>query len=205
MLCRAQNEELKRRLKVYLAERKSEDDDHIEDEWLLFILDYNPVKRISCGIAAVGLFLIMVLLVGYVGKIAYYDLRPEKECLVEANIAEFNLIRDLLSKRQRCNVCHKVRQIPKIRNIDPQVFEKKFAYSQRPVVVMDAAKNWTAINKFSYSFLKDVFKGAALEAVAESCQFFGYKSDLSSLQEVFEMSPSRAYRAPNTKPWYVGW
>ena len=36
-----------------------------------------------------------------------------------------------------------------------------------------------------------------------SCQFFAYKTDFGSLEDVFLMSKRRA--ALKGKPWYIGW
>ncbi|CAL7940419.1 unnamed protein product [Xylocopa violacea] len=75
-----------------------------------------------------------------------------------------------------------------------------YAYSGRPVVVTDAMANWTATTKFSFAFFKSLYDGEDA-----NCQFFPYKTEFKSLQDVFEMSESRASLEEGTKPWYVGW
>lgn len=75
-----------------------------------------------------------------------------------------------------------------------------YAYSGKPVVISDAMANWTAPMVFSFSFFKTLYDGE--EA---SCQFFPYKTEFRSLQDVFDMSADRAMMEKGTAPWYVGW
>lgn len=79
-------------------------------------------------------------------------------------------------------------------------FANSYAYSGKPVVITDAMMNWTAPKVFSFSFLKTLYHGEDA-----NCQFFPYKTEFHSLQDVFDMSDSRATMAKGTKPWYVGW
>ncbi|CAL7940418.1 unnamed protein product [Xylocopa violacea] len=99
-----------------------------------------------------------------------------------------------------CSMCRDVQQVDRISNVDPATFEQRYAYSGRPVVVTDAMANWTATTKFSFAFFKSLYDGEDA-----NCQFFPYKTEFKSLQDVFEMSESRASLEEGTKPWYVGW
>lgn len=76
----------------------------------------------------------------------------------------------------------------------------RYAYSGRPVVVVDAAINWTATEVFSFPFFKSLYEG-----VDGNCQFFPYRTEFKSLREVFEMSAGRSLLEKGTEPWYVGW
>lgn len=78
--------------------------------------------------------------------------------------------------------------------------DRSYAYTARPVVVTDATTNWTAMDTFSYAYLKELYRGQEAD-----CQFFPYKTEFRSLQDVFNMSASRALLKAGTKPWYVGW
>lgn len=78
--------------------------------------------------------------------------------------------------------------------------EGRYAYSGRPVVVVDAAINWTATEVFSFPFFKSLYEG-----VDGNCQFFPYRTEFKSLREVFEMSADRSLLEEGTEPWYVGW
>ncbi|XP_015186824.1 PREDICTED: uncharacterized protein LOC107071907 [Polistes dominula] len=98
-----------------------------------------------------------------------------------------------------CSICRDIQRIDKLSNIDPIVFEERYAYSGRPVVIMDAMINWTAPKIFSYSFFKSLYEGEQA-----GCQFFPYKTEFRSLQDVFNMSTSRSLLQAGTKPWYVG-
>ena len=42
-------------------------------------------------------------------------------------------------------------------------------------------------------------------SVEHNCQFFPYKTDFHSLQEVFNMSDDRAQLKDGAEPWYIGW
>ncbi|KAG7207795.1 hypothetical protein KM043_009404 [Ampulex compressa] len=99
-----------------------------------------------------------------------------------------------------CSICIDVQRVDRLSNVDPVVFEERYAYSGRPVVVTDAMANWTAPKVFSFSFFKSLYDGE--EA---NCQFFPYKTEFQSLQDVFDMNESRSLLEEGTKPWYVGW
>ncbi|XP_015598996.1 uncharacterized protein LOC107269546 [Cephus cinctus] len=99
-----------------------------------------------------------------------------------------------------CSVCLDVKEVEKLSGVDPAFFEERYAYSGRPVVITDATSNWTAPQVFSFSFFKDLYEGQV-----SNCQFFPYKTEFHSLQEVLNMSRSRAQLEAGTKSWYVGW
>lgn len=67
-------------------------------------------------------------------------------------------------------------------------------------MITDAMINWTATETFSFSFFKSLYDGEDA-----NCQFFPYKTEFKSLQDVFDMSASRSLLEEGTKPWYVGW
>ncbi|XP_043264834.1 uncharacterized protein LOC122404702 [Colletes gigas] len=99
-----------------------------------------------------------------------------------------------------CSICRDVQQVDRISNVVPGTFEERYAYSGRPVVITDAMTNWTAPRVFSFMFLKSLYDGEDA-----NCQFFPYKTEFKSLQDVFEMDASRSLLEEGTKPWYVGW
>ena len=39
----------------------------------------------------------------------------------------------------------------------------------------------------------------------KGCQFFPYRTNFDTLQDVFNMDPDRAAFKPGTEPWYIGW
>ncbi|XP_076634798.1 uncharacterized protein LOC143348461 [Colletes latitarsis] len=99
-----------------------------------------------------------------------------------------------------CSICRDVQQVDRISNVVPGTFEERYAYSGRPVVITDAMTNWTAPRVFSFMFFKSLYDGEDA-----NCQFFPYKTEFKSLQDVFEMDASRSLLEEGTKPWYVGW
>lgn len=76
----------------------------------------------------------------------------------------------------------------------------RYAYSGRPVVVVDATINWTATEVFSFPFFKSLYDG-----VDADCQFFPYRTEFKSLQDVLDMGTDRSLLERGTEPWYVGW
>jgi len=82
----------------------------------------------------------------------------------------------------------------------------RYAYSGRPVVVIDAMENWTAQHVFSFQFFKGVYE-ESLEhwTLQTGCQFFPYETEFTQLREVFNMSEDRAHMRDGTRPWYIGW
>lgn len=106
-----------------------------------------------------------------------------------------------------CDFCRNVSSVEKLDHVSPEYFEKVYAYSSVPVVITDGTQNWTASKVFSYEFFKSLYsKGSpALQNIEENCQFFPYKTNFSSLEEVFEMDDDRALMKHGSDPWYIGW
>ena len=96
--------------------------------------------------------------------------------------------------------------MPRVSNISKEEFLAKYAYSGRPVVITDAAQNWSAVGKFNFRFFKRIYARnmeAAEENVDEGCYFFPYKSGFDSLGEALRMPKKRAEW--KGEPWYIGW
>ena len=72
-------------------------------------------------------------------------------------------------------------------------------------MVKGGAGNWSALNMFSYKYFKLLYN--KLDALKENddlgCQFFPYKTNFASLEDVFKMSKKRA--ALKKDQWYIGW
>ncbi|XP_067651644.1 uncharacterized protein [Haliotis asinina] len=116
-------------------------------------------------------------------------------------------MQDMFRPPLSCDFCKGIKQIDKVANIKPEEFEDIYAYSARPVVITDGMKNWTATEKFSFSFFKNIYKegSPALENVENNCQFFPYKTSFKNLGEVFQMDEERATMKDGSQPWYIGW
>ncbi|XP_071785168.1 uncharacterized protein [Asterias amurensis] len=138
----------------------------------------------------------------WMGSIMNLNIDTEA-CLVEAPEAVLDLFRSPVN----CTICRDVVEIKKVTGLTPEEFESIYAYSARPVVVMDGAKNWTAQEHLSFQFFQDVYgpNSPVLEGTSPDCQFFPYRSSFDSLQEVFEMTPEQANLSDGSKPWYIGW
>ncbi|XP_062620012.1 uncharacterized protein LOC134281590 [Saccostrea cucullata] len=132
-----------------------------------------------------------------------YELIAESRCIVENGGFTIEVARPLTN----CDCCRNLKEFPVERNITPEDFVKKYAYTAVPVLIKDATHNWTAMTNFSFDFFKNVYtktKGA-LTTIDEECQFFPYKTEFETLGEVFNMSAERANFTAGEKPWYIGW
>ncbi|XP_011877774.1 PREDICTED: uncharacterized protein LOC105567481 isoform X2 [Vollenhovia emeryi] len=105
-------------------------------------------------------------------------------------------VQKLFRPPQDCSICQDVQQVDKLTAVDPTIFEQRYAYSGKPVVISDAMANWTAPKVFSFPFFKTLYDGEGA-----SCQFFPYKTEFRSLQDVFDMSADRAVMEKGTAPW----
>ena len=172
-----------------------------------------PIWPKVCGCVASFLLLVLVVLVAQwpVQRrtlmelwFRYSDLDIDKEnCLVELNDVFLDVVRPPVD----CSICEKVETVDKVTNLSPELFELKYAYSGRPVVIEDGMKNWTARDTFSFDFFKNIYgeDSPALMNIESNCQFFPYKTNFGTLGEVFNMSKERADMKDNSEPWYIGW
>ncbi|XP_015126093.1 bifunctional arginine demethylase and lysyl-hydroxylase JMJD6-B [Diachasma alloeum] len=126
----------------------------------------------------------------------YFLSHRHQKCLVETP----TVFQRIFRPAEDCSVCHDVQQVEKLANVEPEVFEERYAYSGRPVVITDATSNWSATRVFSFGFFKSLYQDQDA-----NCQFFPYKTDFRSLREVFNMTEDRARLRPGSQPWYVGW
>jgi hypothetical protein len=127
----------------------------------------------------------------------------DERCLVDFRQTMMDLFRPV----SNCNICRNLREVDRVANITPEEFEAKYAYSKRPVVITDGAKNWSAPKIFSFKYFKELYPedSPALKNLKENCQFFPYKTNFQNLGEVFAMSEERANLKDGQKPWYIGW
>ncbi|XP_011493821.1 PREDICTED: uncharacterized protein LOC105359040 [Ceratosolen solmsi marchali] len=139
--------------------------------------------------------LLGVCLLVYLARDYYHSVKYDR-CLID----QPPLVRQIFRPAEDCSVCRDVKHVEKISNVDPKLFEERYAYSGRPVVIRDATNGWSAMQVFSFAFLKELYEGQDA-----NCQFFPYKTEFRSLQDVFNMSTSRALLQAGSKPWYVGW
>ncbi|KAJ8979112.1 hypothetical protein NQ317_014124 [Molorchus minor] len=106
---------------------------------------------------------------------------------------------------ENCEICSSVAKVDRLSNISVTEFSEKYAKTAKPLVVTDGAVNWPALKSFNFNFFKTLYKKVDVEKNGRSCQFFPYKTNFKSLQQVLEMSPERAKLKEGEKSWYVGW
>lgn len=131
-----------------------------------------------------------------------FDLERE-QCILET----LEGVEDIFRPPITCSICQNVTTVERLSGISVAEFEENFAYSSRPVVITDAMNDWTAVDKFSFEYLKSVYHNdsPALTRATSDCQFFPYKTNFGSLKDVFAMSSDRARLKDGSKPWYIGW
>ncbi|XP_057290459.1 uncharacterized protein LOC130613150 [Hydractinia symbiolongicarpus] len=104
-----------------------------------------------------------------------------------------------------CSFCRGITKFDRVSQLSQQDFVEKYAYSGRPVIITDATKNWTATEKFSFEFIKSVYRkdSPVLSGDSKECQFFPYQTKFATLSDVFKM-PAKMKNMEG-KPWYIGW
>lgn len=127
----------------------------------------------------------------------------DERCLLDLR----EKILDFFRPVTNCDICRNLHEVDRVANITPEEFEAKYAYTGRPVVITDGAKNWSAPEVFSFKYFKELYPEGSpvLKNMKENCQFFPYKTSFQNLGEVFEMSEARANLQDGQSPWYIGW
>jgi hypothetical protein len=78
----------------------------------------------------------------------------KEECAIPVPEIFFTTMRPI----DDCSMCINVNEIKRVEKITKKEFLEKYAYSGIPVIITDAAKNWTAAHVVNYTFLKDLYK-----------------------------------------------
>ena len=137
-------------------------------------------------------------------KVAEYvlDFDIEKDFCV---IPYPEIILDMFRPPVECAICEDVHQVDRVSLLSREEFVRKYAYTSRPVVITDGTKDWTASQHFSFDYFKSIYgpESPVLLSEDQKCQFFPYKTNFKSLQEVFNMSKEDANMKGH--PWYIGW
>lgn len=126
----------------------------------------------------------------------------EDPCLMTIN----DFFIEVARKPSNCSlVCEGLKVIPRVSGLSKEDFLTKYAYTGRPLVVTDAARNWSATERFNFTFFKDLFEKNkdAYRINEDECQFFPYRTEFISLEEAMNMSKERSEW--KEKPWYFGW
>ncbi|XP_019644361.1 PREDICTED: bifunctional arginine demethylase and lysyl-hydroxylase JMJD6-like [Branchiostoma belcheri] len=177
----------------------------------IFLGRRKPSKRAATWVVrvVVGILFPCLLAVGLQLHQNDFDLENLMESLTSSPCAvEFPTLLDEMTRPiADCSMCKGIRSAPVLENISKEDFLQKYAYSGVPLLVKGATKSWTAMEAFSYEFLKDLYEGTegALDAVNDDCQFFPYNTDFGSLEEAFNMSDARSELREGEESWYFGW
>lgn len=107
---------------------------------------------------------------------------------------------------ESCDICFNVNEVDKVGNISAMEFFEKYSKVAKPLVVKDGAITWAALKLFDFDFFKNLYQSVDTKKNSRrNCQFFPYKTEFKSLEEVFEMKGERSKLAPGEKSWYIGW
>ncbi|XP_012538594.1 uncharacterized protein LOC105837941 [Monomorium pharaonis] len=157
----------------------------------------RPAKPIKVRAWHLWLLLLIVTWIALQSSWTYVQAYRYSKCWITTP----SFVQKLFRPPQDCSICQDIQQVDKLIAVDPTIFEQRYAYSGKPVVISDAMANWTASEVFSFAFFKTLYDGGE----QANCQFFPYKTEFRSLQDVFNMSANRAMMEKGTTPWYVGW
>ena len=176
--------------------------DNIRSEFLREVKEHSTSRTRSRQ-----LWLFFILPVVLAAACYYFDVIEqlkirEEPCLMNVN----EIFIELTRKPTNCSlVCEGLAEIPRVSDLSKEEFVTKYAYSGRPVVVIDAAKNWSATERFNFTFFKELFEKNkdAYRVNEDECQFFPYRTEFTSLEQAMNMSKDRSEW--KEKPWYFGW
>ncbi|XP_060072059.1 uncharacterized protein LOC132551935 [Ylistrum balloti] len=158
-----------------------------------------------------GLAIVIVVLATVLGILAHqFDFKEEVTMLVKGSrcIVDNNgFLMEIARPKTNCHICENLVTVPVENNISTEDFLQKYAYTAVPVLVKEATRKWSAMDTFSFRFFRDLYTSVngSLHAVEEDCQFFPYKTEFETLEEVFNMTEERADFKDGEKLWYVGW
>lgn len=125
------------------------------------------------------------------------------KCIFEYN----DYTKEMTRPVANCDFCRNLTEIPVEENISSSRFIERYAYSLVPAHIKGETKNWTAVNNFDFYFLKDMLNRTegAFRAILHQCQFHPYKTEFTSLEDVFNMADDRATGKDAANPWYIAW
>jgi len=108
-----------------------------------------------------------------------------------------------------CQDCAKVTQIEEIHvdDLTVDMFEERYAYSNQPLIVRNAALHWEAMQVMDYYWIKERYlrDPGTVDKTGDDCWFNKYKTfEFQNLRAVFKL-PERRVNMESGKPWYVGW
>lgn len=182
--------------------------ENIRWEFLREVYDVPGEKKLtnssSISLNKVIWFILLPVVVVFLG-LSVVNVDSTSPCLVDTEMVFWN---EITRKPSECSkMCVDVEEVPRVSNLSKKEFIANYAYNGHPVVITDAAQNWSAVGKFSFNFFKRLYANN-MEAAEnfdddQGCIFFPYKSGFENLAEVLRMPKKRAEW--KGKPWYIGW
>ena len=185
-----------------LREKALKSGEEIETVRLEFLRDVQRHKKSPYKLLIVLVIPVILSVGGYFLCRDLTEGLAEEPCLVNVN----EIFGEMTRKLTNCSLmCEGLANIPRVSNLSKEEFVLKYAYSGRPVVVEDAATNWSALRTFNFTFFRKIHQKNkdAYQINEEECQFFPYKTEFATLEEALKMPKERAeWKA---EPWYIGW
>lgn len=151
----------------------------------------------------ISVLLLSVLLGNLLNKTRILDKLVETTLGVRCVIPNNYFVWEATRPVTDCGMCANLSRVIELDNCDREQFAD-FAYTSQPIVIRNAAQNWSAVN-FNFAFFKQLFADIAdsYETIEEDCQFLSFKTDFLGLRDVFNMTDDRV--RGRERPWYVGW
>lgn len=156
---------------------------------------------LSSKTVAILIFLPLICGVIIHGRYSLVNYVYNSRCYISNNYFVWEFTRPVSD----CEFCRGIDSALVIENVTEEEFAV-FAYSSRPIIVKRAIEGSSAAHVFSLEFFRTLYEEieGSYESVQEECQFLHFKSDFSSIKEVFEMSAGRRENREGGS-WYVGW
>ncbi|XP_025195714.1 uncharacterized protein LOC112594912 [Melanaphis sacchari] len=149
---------------------------------------------VACAVAAVDLQHVAIVCQHWL--LAMFQSAADQQCAL--TLPDF--FEDVLRPPIDCSYCQELDAIEKVFNLSAENFEKHYAYTGRPVVVVEDSNVERSTN-FGFRFFKNLSDSKLLTP----CQFFPYKTEFKTLEEALNMDDERAKMTPGYTPWYIGW
>ena len=164
--------------------------------------DQDPWRR-SCSLLSCLLFklyplIFLLLLLSY----PLFRLLGGYACL----LVEISPFGEAVNPVVDCKICESVTEAPRLpANLSKDDFIRNYAYTSRPVLVVGAVSNWSALEVFSYDYFKSLYMNSpgSLEEDNDRGQFFAYSSNIRDLKDLFSLPSEVA--TMETEKWYIGW
>ena len=181
--------------------KRGETVDSVRCEFLRQVGQPKSAKRHTGRFFGIALLPVILAAAYYCDVFELIKVR-ESPCLVNFN----EIFIEVARKPSNCStLCEGLTEIPRLSKLSEEEFVEQYGYSGRPLVVTDAAKNWSALELFNFTFFKRLFQENkdAYKINEDECQFFPYNTDFISLEQAFNMSKERSEW--KERPWYFGW